>query len=596
MAKKRDFKDFEEATAVTFKVFSNDAEASVNFTDEAVERANHDILDLPKLTGNNPDYTFVRYLTDIKALEKRWNNRQIYHHYRPHSQAAREVYDAINTTRLMGKAGHRWRGVYNNYMHYAISEGANLNLLNNPNLNLTGRSLGVSLALLQYMDYPIPESLQEQAQAWHQQIEALLPPKEQLAEYMENQSLWAKELQKIIKKVCPEEKDFEDKTREEEADIPENMGSNQAQTEQNDAPIEGKPSSDAANEENKKSDDSQAGNPPDGGDEFDGEAVEHSEGHGNNIENVRLAYRVFTTQFDAIENANELATTSELEKLRVKLDEQTKDVQSLINRLANKLQRHLMAQQKRFWQFDLEDGILDAARLARVVAAPSHSLAYKDEIENPLRHTTVSLLIDNSGSMRGRPIAMAAIITEILARTLERCGIPVEILGFTTKHWRGGESRKLWEATGQPKAPGRLNDLLHIIYKSAEHPYRRARLPMALMLKDGLLKENIDGEALLWAQNRLKQRQEHRKILIVLSDGAPVDDATLGENEPDILYQHLRETVKKIEQQKDIELLAFGIGHDVTDIYSNAITLSTIAELADTLFNEMIDLFKLKTP
>ncbi|MFV0430606.1 MAG: cobaltochelatase CobT-related protein [Alphaproteobacteria bacterium] len=595
MKTKNRFKKFEDATAATFRVLAEDEKLSVNFSDDMVERASNDILDLPKLAGKNPDYTYVRYLTDIAALEKRWNNEQIYKHYRPQSHNARNVYEALNTTRLIGKASKRWRGVYNNYMHYSLLEGESLNLLNNPNLNLSGRSLGVSLAILQHLGCEIPEALVKQASAWHEQIKEQLPNQEDLTKLLDDQSLWAKGLQDIIKNVCPEEKDFEKEEKEQTIQKPDNIGGNQGQDQENDAPLEGR-ASDRAGEGEEVADEAQAQKQGDMGEDFDGQAAEHDTADGSESIKAQLAYRVFTTQYDVVENAYNLASIAELEKLRIKLNEQTKNMQNIINRLANKLQRHLMAQQKRFWQFDLEDGILDSARLARVIAAPTHSLAYKAETENPLRHTVVSLLIDNSGSMRGQPIAMAAIIVEILARTLERCGIPVEILGFTTKHWRGGESRKLWEQAGSPKAPGRLNDLLHIIYKSADQSYRRAHLPIALMLKDGILKENIDGEAIRWAASRLYQRQEQRKILLVLSDGAPVDDATLGENEPDILYRDLTNVVQQIERQNDIELMAFGIGHDVTDIYSHAITLSTISELAETLFSQMIDLFKEQSP
>ncbi len=587
------FKKFTQATSATLKVFSEDKELDAHFTATPIERLNASVIDFPALDVKHPDYSHIRYLTDKYALQKRWENAQIRKAYKPSSASGQSVFEALNHTRLMAKAYQKyWRGVYNNFIYQYIIEAQNMGLLDNNNVNMLGRNLGVSLALLDYMGFPLPSSLQPQAKAWLEQIKDKLPAPHELKASLDDQALWLKDLQDILKIICPEEEDLKENSPQEESKTIENKGTKQGNSEQNPADLKGEAGEEEGREGSKgeaeKQEDNQVGT-----EEFDAE-VAQERGEGSHRQEAKLAYRIYTKKYDLIASATDLASVSELEKLREQLDEKTQNIQNIVNRLANKLQRHLMARQKRFWQFDLEDGILDSSRLARIVANPTLSLAYKQEIENPLRHTCVSLLIDNSGSMRGRPIALAAIVTEILARTLERCGIAVEILGFTTRHWRGGESKKDWENTAAYKAPGRLNDLLHIIYKSAEQPYRRARLSLALMLKDGLLKENIDGEALLWAANRLMQRSEQRKILMVLSDGAPVDDATLGANEPDILYRHLHDVVKQIENQKQIELMAFGIGHNVTDIYSQAVTLSTVSELADTLFNEMIGKFRSK--
>ena len=302
-------------------------------------------------------------------------------------------------------------------------------------------------------------------------------------------------------------------------------------------------------------------------------------------------YRIYTSEFDETVKAEELCPPPELAKLRRLLDKQMQSLHNVITRLANRLQRHLMAQQRRSWMFDLEEGILDSARLSRVVANPSWPLSYKQENSSRFKDTVVTLLIDNSGSMRGRPITIAAISTDILARTLERCGVKVEILGFTTRSWKGGAAREKWIAESKPVNPGRLNDLRHIIYKSAEAPWRHARTNVALMLREGLLKENIDGEALLWAHSRLMARAEQRRILIVVSDGAPVDDSTLSANRGHYLEHHLRQVIDWIQNRSPVELAAIGIGHDVTRYYKKAITIIDAEELGGALVDKLAELF-----
>jgi cobaltochelatase CobT len=302
-------------------------------------------------------------------------------------------------------------------------------------------------------------------------------------------------------------------------------------------------------------------------------------------------YKAFTTRFDEIVESAELCDEEELGRLRAYLDQQMGGLQNVVTRLANRLQRRLMAQQARSWDFDQEEGLLDAARLARVVVSPGHSLSYKIERETDFKDTVVSLLIDNSGSMRGRPIAIAAICADILARTLERCGVATEILGFTTRGWKGGQSREAWLSAGRPPSPGRLNDLRHIIYKRADEPYRRARRNLGLMMREGLLKENIDGEALLWAHNRLIMRPEERRILMVISDGAPVDDSTASANGGSYLERHLRQVIEWIEKRSSVELIAIGIGHDVTRYYGRAVTIMDADQLAGAMMEQLAQLF-----
>ncbi|MDB3872856.1 cobalamin biosynthesis protein CobT [Pelagibacteraceae bacterium] len=301
-------------------------------------------------------------------------------------------------------------------------------------------------------------------------------------------------------------------------------------------------------------------------------------------------YKIFTNQYDKILEANELITDEEISKLRNNLDLQLSSLQSFISRLANKLQRKLLAKQNRSWNFDLEEGLLDASKLPRVIMDPFNSLSYKKEKGIDFKDTIVTLLIDNSGSMRGRPITIAAICADILSRTLERCSVKVEILGFTTQNWKGGKSRELW-MKHKRENPGRLNDLCHIIYKSADTPWRRSKNNLGLMLKEGILKENIDGEAVLWAYNRLKKRKEERKIIMVISDGAPVDDSTLSVNSPSYLEQHLKKVVQWIENNSDIEINAIGIGHDVTNYYQKAVKIADVQELGDAMVDQLVELF-----
>ena len=305
-------------------------------------------------------------------------------------------------------------------------------------------------------------------------------------------------------------------------------------------------------------------------------------------------YHIYTNKFDEIAKAENLETNEDISKLRKTLDQQLTSFQDLITKLANKLQRQLLAKQNRAWEFDLEEGLLDSSKLTRIIIDPQNSLSFKKEKDLEFKDTVVTLLIDNSGSMRGRPITIAALCADILSRTLERCSVKVEILGFTTKNWKGGKSREEWNQNKKPKNPGRLNDLRHIIYKSADTHWRQSKKNLGLMLKEGLLKENIDGEAISWAFNRLKKRKEERKILMVISDGAPVDDSTLSVNSGDFLEKHLKKIVKNIENKSDMEILAIGIGHDVSRYYKKAIKITDVQELGDVMISQLSGLFEKK--
>jgi cobaltochelatase CobT len=336
-----------------------------------------------------------------------------------------------------------------------------------------------------------------------------------------------------------------------------------------------------------------AGDLPEDGEEGDAdEASEAKRPPTMSMQDMRGAdYKAFTTKYDEMILAEDLCEPEELERLRAYLDKQLQNMSSIVARLANRLQRRLMAQQNRAWEFDLEEGMLDPARLSRVIIDPQQPLSFKREKDTNFRDTVVTLVLDNSGSMRGRPITVAASCADILARTLERCGVKVEILGFTTRAWKGGQSREAWLQSGKPVNPGRLNDLRHIIYKSADAPWRRARRNLGLMMREGLLKENIDGEALDWAHQRLLGRPEQRRILMMISDGAPVDDSTLSVNPGNYLERHLRRVIEEIETRSPVELIAIGIGHDVTRYYRRAVTIVDAEELGGAMTEKLAELF-----
>ena len=376
----------------------------------------------------------------------------------------------------------------------------------------------------------------------------------------------------------PDENEENDSSAESESDNDEDAGlDSSSDAQENDQEIQGETQdADADNEDG----------------ESEGEIVPNPLS-GDNIgkNNINYNYQVFSTKYDEIVNATELCEEDELSRLRGTLDKQLENLQGAIARLANKLQRKLQAKQNRSWNFDLEEGMLDASKLARVITQPLFPLSYKQEKDMKFRDTIVTLLIDNSGSMRGRPITIAAICADIMARTLERCGVKVEILGFTTKAWKGGQSREQWINEGKPTYPGRLNDLRHIIYKPADAPWRRAKNSLGLMLREGILKENIDGEALIWAHERLLGRVEDRKILMVISDGAPVDDTTLSSNSGNYLELHLKQVISFIENRSPVELVAIGIGHDVTRYYDKAVTLTDAEQLGGAVTEQLADLF-----
>ena len=424
----------------------------------------------------------------------------------------------------------------------------------------------------------------------------------QLSENIENQEIFGKKTKELLTALQAEIGEHDTNNDGDSEDNNEDNNSDENDNEENDSSAQGESdddqeagldggsdsNDDQSEMEGETQDTDMESQDGDGEGEFEANPLK---GHNSDKNKVNYNYEVFTSKYDEIVNATDLCEEDELIRLRGTLDKQLENMQGTIARLANKLQRKLQARQNRSWNFDLEEGMLDASKLARIITQPLFPLSYKQEKDMKFRDTIVTLLIDNSGSMRGRPITIAAICADIMARTLERCGVKVEILGFTTKAWKGGQSREQWINDGKPSYPGRLNDLRHIIYKAADAPWRRSKNSLGLMLREGILKENIDGEALMWAHERLLGRLEDRKILMVISDGAPVDDTTLSSNSGNYLEQHLKQVIAYIESKSPIELVAIGIGHDVTRYYNKAVTLTDAEQLGGALTEQLADLF-----
>ena len=424
----------------------------------------------------------------------------------------------------------------------------------------------------------------------------------QLSENIENQEIFGKKTKELLTALQAEIGEHDTNNDGDSEENNEDNNSDENDNEENDSSAQGESdddqeagldggsdsNDDQSEMEGETQDTDMESQDGDGEGEFEANPLK---GHNSDKNKVNYNYEVFTSKYDEIVNATDLCEEDELIRLRGTLDKQLENMQGTIARLANKLQRKLQARQNRSWNFDLEEGMLDASKLARIITQPLFPLSYKQEKDMKFRDTIVTLLIDNSGSMRGRPITIAAICADIMARTLERCGVKVEILGFTTKAWKGGQSREQWINDGKPSYPGRLNDLRHIIYKAADAPWRRSKNSLGLMLREGILKENIDGEALMWAHERLLGRLEDRKILMVISDGAPVDDTTLSSNSGNYLEQHLKQVIAYVENKSPIELVAIGIGHDVTRYYNKAVTLTDAEQLGGALTEQLADLF-----
>jgi cobaltochelatase CobT len=555
-------------------------------------------LPLPTRALPAAEMAKLRGAADAAALRIRHHSEAVHAARLPQRREAKEVYDALEDVRVETVGSKHMAGVAANLRarltDICETEGYD---------RMTRKDqlpLPAALALLtreRISGEPAPAAAQRVLDLWRDSLgdkadQALA----EMATATDDQEAFARAARKLLTALDLAEAEVESEAEDQEdgeesgenSSQQDQSGEGEAQAQDQESMLGAQPETmqgEAAEEEAQESEDEGAaaeGDDKPGGPQQRREVPQTDDAS---------RYHPFTTAFDEVIEADDLCDPEELGRLRQQLDQQLSHLQGVVSKLANRLQRRLLAQQQRAWEFDLEEGTLDAARLARIVANPMLSLSYKREREADFRDTVVSLLIDNSGSMRGRPITVAAMCSDILARTLERCAVKTEILGFTTRAWKGGQSRDRWVQDGKPRNPGRLNDLRHVIYKAADAPWRRARKNLGLMLREGLLKENIDGEALEWAYKRLRVRSEHRRILMVISDGAPVDDSTLSVNPGNYLERHLRKTIADIEGRGDVELIAIGIGHDVTRYYRRAVTIVDAEELGGTMMKKLAELF-----
>ncbi|NEX45579.1 cobaltochelatase subunit CobT [Pseudotabrizicola algicola] len=595
---------FKKALAEATKVLADDPEMTVSYSVDP-PGMNRDGVRLPQVSRRmtRDEVLLARGTADAFALRRKYHDEAVSSRYAPTGQLARDIYDAMETARCEAVGARAMPGTAGNidakigheadrkgYGQITSTQDAPLSVAAGYLVRhlATGRSLPPGAANVMNLWRGF---IEEQASGTLENIDHVLA----------DQAAFARLARKVISDLgygdqlgddpdAPDDDQADDEAQQDE-DSPESEGDEQSEQDESEASPE--------RSQEEQQDQSQAQvSMEDSADMEQGDETELPEGeapleppppapHSSADPN----YVVYTTDFDEEIRAEDLAEPAELERLRAYLDQQLEPLKGAVSRLANKLQRRLQAQQNRSWDFDLEEGTLDAGRLARVVANPTTPLSFKQEKDTEFRDTCVTLLLDNSGSMRGRPISIAAICADVLARTLERCSVKVEILGFTTRAWKGGQSRERWLAQGRAQQPGRLNDLRHIIYKGADAPWRRARPNLGLMMKEGLLKENIDGEALEWAHRRAAARPEARKILMVISDGAPVDDSTLSVNPANFLEKHLRDVIAMVERKRAVELIAIGIGHDVTRYYQRAVTITDVEQLAGAMTEQLAGLF-----
>ncbi|PIT68944.1 cobaltochelatase subunit CobT [Bartonella tribocorum] len=567
---------------------------------------------LPELSQHATDkeITITRGLGDSMALRKAWHDDRIHIQFVPLESEARAIFDALEQTRVEAIGTLAMEGLAKNLDVMLADKYKRAHYEKISNQNEAPIQEAIALLLREKITKrAAPREAGLVLELWRQELEQKAATElNELTHHIYNQQAFAQIVRQMLatlkmtvqqdatsdsekNKKLKNECEPQDQAEEESKNKKHDQSEEQTSTEQeSDVQDEGKTQATQTNE-NDQADGAQKDGPwkekPSKPKRLFSDS-EQMEKLGN--------YKIFTRQFDEILEATDFCSENELDHLRRCLDKQISHLQNIVGRLANRLQRRLMAQQNRNWKFDLEEGYLDTARLPRLIIDPMQPLSFKMESNTQFRDTVVSLLIDNSGSMRGRPISVAASCADILAQTLERCGVKVEILGFTTKTWKGGKSREKWLEKHKPHHPGRLNDLCHIIYKSADTPWRRARRNLGLMMQEGLLKENIDGEALIWAHQRLLSRREQRRILMVISDGAPVDDSTLSVNASNYLEKHLRAVIQEIQTHSPIELIAIGIGHDVTRYYQRAVTIMNAEELADAITKQLEALFSDKTP
>ncbi|QPC90645.1 cobaltochelatase subunit CobT [Mesorhizobium sp. INR15] len=595
---------FKRAVTVCMRAIAGDKELEVGFAKDrpALAGSRARLPELPK-KATKTDIAITRGLGDSMALKRACHDARIHTKLAPEGKAARAIYDAVEQARVEAIGSRAMQGVADNIGSMLEDKYAKANLVDVK--DKADAPIEEALALMvreKLTGRPIPKSGERLVDLWRPWVEEKAGADlDGLSAKLEDQQAFARVVREMLASMEMAEELGDDQETEDSDDNDDNQPQGEEQSEEggeDDSGSEQSQSEDAeASADDEQSSETEASDATadDLSDDDDADAETPGEARRNDNPFTNLPkeidYKIFTTAFDETVGAEELCEEEELDRLRAFLDKQLASLSGVVGRLANRLQRRLMAQQNRSWDFDLEEGYLDPARLVRVVIDPMQPLSFKQERDTKFRDTVVTLVLDNSGSMRGRPITVAATCADILARTLERCGVSVEILGFTTRAWKGGQAREKWLKDGKPPNPGRLNDLRHIIYKSADHPWRRARRNLGLMMREGLLKENIDGEALLWAHNRLIARPEQRKILMMISDGAPVDDSTLSVNPGNYLERHLRAVIELIETRSPVELLAIGIGHDVTRYYRRAVTIVDAEELAGAMTEQLASLF-----
>ena len=583
---------FKSAVSSAVKAISENFDLDIKFDNNITSKKNS--LNLPEVVSLKKlqDFTNLRAFADSEALKIKYTDKKIFLENEPKGTMSKALYAIAEKIRYEKIGSDKLKGIKNNLIQCYENKFKNKKMEE----IRTEADVPITEAFELYLRSHFFKIKQNDATEkvlsyWKDLFDKNVSKKlKALDKCIKNQSKFSKLVTDLIDNL-----DFEDtdsKEKEEEKTTKEDSSTSNKNNKEDD-------SSKKQEDQSSDSDLNVLETSPESFNENDDLNQKEVSGDPNllkkNQKNLsKEKYKIFTSAYDEIKNAEELENENEIIRLRKNLDQQLTNLQSLVAKLANKLQRLLLAKQNRSWEFDLEEGMLDASKLSRVVVNPLHSLSYKMEKDIEFKDTIVTLLIDNSGSMRGRPISVAAICADILSRTLERCSVKVEILGFTTKNWKGGKSREKWNLENKPKNPGRLNDLRHIIYKSADKPWRQSKKNLGLMLKEGLLKENIDGEALLWAFKRIAIRKEERKILMVISDGAPVDDSTLSVNTGDYLEKHLKQSVKWIEENSNIEILAVGIGHDVTRYYKKAIKIADVQELGDVMINQLTKLFSEK--
>ena len=581
---------FKQALISTIKVISdeykNDPKANPNLSSK-----NFNFFELDNLNVKD-DFVKLRAASDSEALKRKFCNKEIYDRNKPRNNSAKLLYDISEKIRYELLGSKMLKGIAKNLNeNYLFQlELKRKDQIKSKNDTNVGEAFELYM-LKNFFNIQLNQLSKKILNYWEDEFDSSIGKHLKfLIKNLENQELYNSKFSELIENLEIFDDENDDINEEDKNNEQEN-----SENQDNNSQSDGEEQS-----SNKEEDQGSADSDYDLSDFSIDEQLVDTESNKESSEKViqklntitgEKDYKIFTNEYDEIIKAENLENPEEIYKLRKNLDQQLISFQDIVTKLANKLQRQLLAKQNRSWEFDLEEGLLDSSKLPRIIIDPYNSLSFKREKDLEFKDTIVSLLIDNSGSMRGRPITIAAICADILSRTLERCSVKVEILGFTTKNWKGGQSREDWNKKGKIKNPGRLNDLRHIIYKSGDIHWRQSKNNIGLMLKEGILKENIDGEAILWAYNRLIKRKEERKILMVISDGAPVDDSTLSVNSGDFLEKHLKKIVKYIESKSNIEILAIGIGHDVSRYYKKAIKITDVQELGDVMIGQLSGLF-----